>query len=34
MEEKMDENAIVKAVDCSNQSEVSRECWLLVYLFW
>ena len=26
MEEKMDENAIVKAVDCSDQSEVSREC--------
>ena len=26
MEEKMDENAIVKAVDCSNQSEVCPEC--------
>lgn len=32
MDEKMDENAIVKAVDCSNQSEVKREYYLLVYL--
>ena len=32
MDEEMDENVIVKAVDCSNQSEVRKKCYLLFCL--